>query len=309
MLLWVIIKTTDNGAKCLLTGLAIILRNQDRWEHYKLQINLFNNEGPSSVLAGDVYCYIKQAHGVLGKDFSEILRKNETQYKEKCLTLSTCNQEYNPCAMKMLSNKLGPFSVGIHAWLKSKVLTWITLMYSACLTRTNGGRPSAYMLTAVSCPHPGNDCVINPKPFFKLLLTAGGENGVQTVSAHLSPKTCWGWFDPDWLLVTFWQRRSSDWEGLYSHKDENPITQFSITWKNSNCMKLNSFFVFFCLVEDIFFNCSFNISFALNSLYNSFKTVLRFNTCFFQYQVFCQISLIFKVCTKKQTEFKHKIRA
>ena len=51
MLLWVIIKTTDNGAKCLLTGLAIILRNQDRWEHYKLQINLFNNEGPYSVLA------------------------------------------------------------------------------------------------------------------------------------------------------------------------------------------------------------------------------------------------------------------
>lgn len=50
MLLWVIIKTTDNGAKCLLTGLAIILRNQDRWEHYKLQINLFNNEGPHSVL-------------------------------------------------------------------------------------------------------------------------------------------------------------------------------------------------------------------------------------------------------------------
>lgn len=51
MLLWVIIKTTDNGAKCLLTGLAIILRNQDRWEHYKLQINLFNNEGPRGVLA------------------------------------------------------------------------------------------------------------------------------------------------------------------------------------------------------------------------------------------------------------------
>lgn len=46
MLLWVIIKTTDNGAKCLLTGLAIILCNQDRWERYKLQINPFNNEGP-----------------------------------------------------------------------------------------------------------------------------------------------------------------------------------------------------------------------------------------------------------------------
>lgn len=48
MLLWVIIKTTDNGAKCLLTGLAVILRNQDRWEHRKSQINLFNNEGPHS---------------------------------------------------------------------------------------------------------------------------------------------------------------------------------------------------------------------------------------------------------------------
>lgn len=46
MLLWVIIKTTDNGTKCLLTGLAIILCNQDRWERYKLQINPFNNEGP-----------------------------------------------------------------------------------------------------------------------------------------------------------------------------------------------------------------------------------------------------------------------
>lgn len=51
MLLWVIIKTTDNGAKCLLTGLAIILRNQDRWEHQKLQINLFSNEGPHCVRA------------------------------------------------------------------------------------------------------------------------------------------------------------------------------------------------------------------------------------------------------------------
>lgn len=61
MLLWVIIKTTDNGAKCLLTGLAIILRNQDRWEHQKLQINLFNNEGPRWAL-GRVYCRTKQRH-------------------------------------------------------------------------------------------------------------------------------------------------------------------------------------------------------------------------------------------------------
>lgn len=82
--------------------------------------------------------------------------------------------------------------------------TWSALLdqaYSACLTRTNDGRPSAYMLTAVARPHPGNDCVINLEPFFKLLLTAEGENGSQTVSAHLSPKRRWGWFDPGWLSV------------------------------------------------------------------------------------------------------------
>lgn len=73
--------------------------------------------------------------------------------------------------------------------------------HSACLTRTNDGRPSAYMLTAVSRPHPGNDCVINPEPFFKLLLTAEGENGTQTVSAHLSPKHRRGRFDPSSLSV------------------------------------------------------------------------------------------------------------
>ncbi len=86
----------------------------------------------------------------------------------------------------------------------SRTKTWSALLdhaYSACLTRTNDGRPSAYMLTAVSHPHPGNDCVINPEPFFKLLLTAEGENGTQTVSAHLSPKHRWGWFDPGWLSV------------------------------------------------------------------------------------------------------------
>lgn len=64
MLLWVIIKTTDNGAKCLLTGLAIILRNQDRWEHYKLQINLFNNEGPSSALTRSRLLFHEATHHV-----------------------------------------------------------------------------------------------------------------------------------------------------------------------------------------------------------------------------------------------------
>lgn len=72
--------------------------------------------------------------------------------------------------------------------------------YSACLTRTNDGCPSAYMLTAASHPQPGNDCVINPEPFFKLL-TAEGQNRSKTVSAHLSPKHCWGWLDPDLLSV------------------------------------------------------------------------------------------------------------
>lgn len=81
--------------------------------------------------------------------------------------------------------------------------TWSALLdhvYSACLTRTNDGCLSTYMLTAVSHPQPGNDCVINPEPFFKLL-TAEGENGTKTVSAHLSPKHCWGWFDPGLLSV------------------------------------------------------------------------------------------------------------
>lgn len=57
--------------------------------------------------------------------------------------------------------------------------------YSACVT-TNDGRPSAYMLTAVSCPHPGNDCVINPEPLFKLLLTAEGENGINCLCSPVT---------------------------------------------------------------------------------------------------------------------------
>lgn len=89
------------------------------------------------------------------------------------------------------------------SWYSFMTKTWSALLdhgYSACLTRTNDGRPSAYMLTAAQ-PHPGNDCVINPEPFSKLLLTAEGENGTQTVSAHLSPKHRGGWFDPGWLSV------------------------------------------------------------------------------------------------------------
>lgn len=58
--------------------------------------------------------------------------------------------------------------------------------YSACLTRTNDGRPSAYMLTAVSHPRPGNDCVINPELFFKLLLTAEGQNGINCLRSPVT---------------------------------------------------------------------------------------------------------------------------
>lgn len=61
-------------------------------------------------------------------------------------------------------------------------------------TRTNDGRPSAYMLTAVSRPHPGNDCVINPQPFLKLLLTAEGEDGINCLRSPVTdaaPRTVW----------------------------------------------------------------------------------------------------------------------
>lgn len=105
--------------------------------------------------------------------------------------------------------------------------TWSALSdhaYSACLTRNNDGRPSAYMLTAVSHPHPGNDCVINPEPFFKLLLTAEGENGTQTVSAHLSLKHRWGWFEPGWLSVIVKDRARM--ERVQIHTDETLINYF-----------------------------------------------------------------------------------
>lgn len=88
MLLWVIIKTTDNGAKCLLTGLAIILCNQDRWEHQKLRINLFNNEGPRWALRR-VYCRTKQRHTYslywLLPRFSTDGLKNKSYKKKKKL--------------------------------------------------------------------------------------------------------------------------------------------------------------------------------------------------------------------------------
>lgn len=128
-------------------------------------------------------------------------------------------------------NKLnaGPFPAVIHSWLK----TWSALLdhaYSARLTRTNDGGPSTYMLTAVYHPHPGNDCVINPEPFFKLLLTAVGEN----VSAHLSPKQRWGGFDPGWLSVIVKNRAI---EG--SHRPRLILFLHTLWWNNafgSHCL-------------------------------------------------------------------------
>lgn len=75
------------------------------------------------------------------------------------------------------------------------------------------------MLTAAQ-PHPGNDCVINPEPFLKLLLTAGGENGTQTVSAHLSPKHRGGWFDPSWLSVIVKDRATRERGTASTHAQE-----------------------------------------------------------------------------------------
>ena len=79
MLLWVIIKTTDNGAKCLLTGLAIILCNQDRWEHYKLQINPFNNEGPQCAHpVASIVAWASRVRAVLQQVLCELWLLDET---------------------------------------------------------------------------------------------------------------------------------------------------------------------------------------------------------------------------------------
>lgn len=127
-----------------------------------------------------------------------------TSEKQIPVWLSTERNRNNTpyCVIKMISKQAKCWTfLSCYSFMTK---TWSALLdhaYSACLTRTNDGRPSAYMLTAVSRPHPGNDCVINPEPFFKLLLTAEGENGTQTVSAHLSPKHHWGWFDPSSLSV------------------------------------------------------------------------------------------------------------
>lgn len=207
MLLWVIIKTTDNGAKCLLTGLAIILRNQDRWEHYKLQINLFNNEGPHSVLSRSrllLHAATQHIQYVLNHFYLNFTDGWNMSKKHILVRLCADKNQNNTLyhGIKLISKQAKCWSFPSCYSFMTK--TWSALLdhaYSARLTRTNDSGPSAYMLTAVYHPHPGNDCVINPQPFFKLLLTAVGENGTQTVSAHLSLKQCWGGFDPDWLSV------------------------------------------------------------------------------------------------------------
>lgn len=84
MLLWVIIKTTDNGAKCLLTGLAIILCNQDRWEHYKLQINPFNNEGPRCARpVASIVARAARARAVLQQVLCELWLLDETLHERE----------------------------------------------------------------------------------------------------------------------------------------------------------------------------------------------------------------------------------
>lgn len=196
MLLWVIIKTTDNGAKCLLTGLAIILRNQDRWEHYKLQINLSNNEGPHSALPrSHLLSHEHNMYSLYQTIFAwffPFFQMDESQRKNRS------HSDFVQVRIKITPSGLwwSRSQKRAECWtfLSCSSFTakaWSALwdrVYSACLTRTNDRRPSAYMLTAVCRPHPGNDCVINPEPFFKLLLTAEGQNRTQTVSAHLSPR-------------------------------------------------------------------------------------------------------------------------
>lgn len=188
MLLWVIIKTTDNGAKCLLTGLAIILCNQDRWEHYKLQINPFNNEGPPDVLTRlHLLWHEPRMHGVYCNSFcvncepmDETLHERETS-----LTLSRICLKKQPFLLSSRSQNRLKARGCLRRIQPSSSALW-EHAYSACLTRTNDGRPSAYMLTAVSCPHPGNDCVINPEPLFKLLLTAEGANGINCLCSPVT---------------------------------------------------------------------------------------------------------------------------
>lgn len=187
MLLWVIIKTTDNGTKCLLTGLAIILCNQDRWERYKLQINPFNNEGPrcahpvASIVAWETHGW-----GELQQFLCDCEPMDETFHERE--TSSTLTRICPPRPPKKAIQPLpkqAKDATSLSRIQSSSSAPW-EHAYSACVTTTNDGRPSAYMLTAVSCPHPGNDCVINPEPLFELLLTAEGENGINCLCSPVT---------------------------------------------------------------------------------------------------------------------------
>lgn len=90
--------------------------------------------------------------------------------------------------------------------------------YSAWLTRTNDGPPSAYMLTAVSCPHPGNDCVINPELLFKLLLTAEGVNGINCLGSPVTNARR----RTDWATPAIRHCQRQTWDGVGA-ASRNPL--------------------------------------------------------------------------------------
>lgn len=229
MLLWVIIKTTDNGTKCLLTGLAIILCNQDRWERYKLQINPFNNEGPrcahpvASIVAWETHGW-----GDLQQFLCDCEPMDETLHERE--TSSTLTRICPPPPQKKAIQPLpkqAKDATSLSRIQSSSSAPW-EHAYSACVTTTNDGRPSAYMLTAVSCPHPGNDCVINPEPLFKLLLTAEGENGINCLCSPVTNallRTVWAT-----LTIRHCQRQT--WDVGYTRKDlDDP--ESGLQWGNT----------------------------------------------------------------------------
>lgn len=178
MLLWVIIKTTDNGTKCLLTGLAIILCNQDRWERYKLQINPFNNEGPRCAHpVASIVAWQTHGWGELQQFLCDCEPMDETlPERETSSTLTIIcppRKKKNSHSCHPAAPKQAKDTTSLSRIQSSSSAPW-EHAYSACVTTTNDGRPSAYMLTAVSCPHPGNDCVINPEPFFQIVINCRG---------------------------------------------------------------------------------------------------------------------------------------
>lgn len=220
MLLWVIIKTTDNGTKCLLTGLAIILCNQDRWEHYKLQINPFNNEGQRCAHpVASIVAWATCVRGVLQQLLCELWLLDETLHERE--TRFDFEQNKHVHAIQPVP-KQAKRAMSLSRIQPSSSALW-EHAYSACLTRTNDGPPSAYMLTAVSCPHPGNDCVINPELLFKLLLTAEGENGINCLCSPVTTaplRTVWAT-----LAIRHCQRRTWDGVGLHMQRPQSGLQE------------------------------------------------------------------------------------